>query len=246
MNYNVLAPSKTPWLFTSLLFAIMLALPVAAASPASGRLEVNFTTPGNILPRRGHEVLSLETVNVERLSAAILHIPEADTLRVLANPDTIPPEAEDIWHAQIDVRQGNAPPSAGQKVKSTLDVLQLVKPLRAGLYIATAHEVTTGTPRAEAVKLFMISNIGLEALAGADGLAVQARLLSEANPAAGIDVALIARNNREIARIRTDNDGIARFNQDQISGKGDDAAAAVYAYGADGEFTALAVSQPKK
>ena len=120
-------------------------------------------------------------------------------------------------------------------------MLGAIKPLQPGLYVARVHEATSGPARADARKLFMISNIGLEAFSGKGGIAVEARLLSEARQAASIDVALISRNNREIARVRTDGDGIARFGEDQVSGRGQDAPAALYAYGADGEFTALPI-----
>ncbi len=241
MTYRLPPLSKTP-LAAIIALAALTSLPLRADPAPQAGISARFTTEGNMLPRRSHEVLTLESMNIERLDASILHVSEADTLRALEHPDTLPADMTEIWHSQIATRPENMPPVAGQTVKTTLDALQLVKTLQPGLYVADVHEVTTGRPRAEARKLFMISNIGLEAFAGADGLTVQARLLSEATPAQNIEIALIARNNREIVRLRTDPDGVARFGKDQISGTGDDTPAALYAYGADGEFTALPVA----
>ena len=238
MTYRAPALSKTPLLIIAALLALGHVPAKAASTPSE--ISLRFATEGSILPRRSHMAIDLESINIERLDISIQHVPEADTLAALQHPDAaVPAEATESWHGQIAAGSDGKLPVLDQPTTTTVDILQLVKQLQAGAYIIDAHEATTGKPRAQVRKFLLISNIGLEALSGADGIAVQARLLSEASPAQAIDVALIAKNNREIARIRTDGDGVARFTREQSNASGDDSPAAVYAYGADGEFTAL-------
>ncbi len=241
MTYRL--PSR--WTIPLRIAALGLCVVATPTVPrADTGVSLRFVTEGTILPRRGHETLQVESVNLDRLDAAILHVPEGDTLAMLQTLNSpVPATATEVWHGQIAAGDGKTPAPLDQPVQTSLDVLGLVKPLQPGIYIVRVSEVTTGKPRALASKAFVISNIGLQAFSGADGIAVEARLLSEATSAGSIDVALIARNNREIARVRTDGDGIARFNREQVSGPAEDAPAALYAYGAEGEFTILPIDR---
>nr|MCU0943930.1 MG2 domain-containing protein [Rubritepida sp.] len=74
-----------------------------------------------------------------------------------------------------------------------------------------------------------VTDLALTAWRGAGGLAVQARRLSDAQPAAGARVALLARNNDVLAEVETGADGLARFAPALLRGQGPLAPAALHA-----------------
>ncbi len=245
---------------------LLLASPAAwAADPVqvpdvhAGMVSVGFASQGSLLARRSHQTLVLDTTNVDTIDVSIAHVGEADVLKVLEAGAQVPVPAS----AQVVVRRTVpatvAPPSGtatgpakpGQPGRTSIDVLQWLTALQPGLYFVTAQPIAASPAGGQPLPLghaatmwLMVSNLGIEAFTGTDGLVAQVRLLSETTPAPGVDVALIARNNRELARVRTDADGVARFGADVASGKGDDAPAALYTYGSDGEFTALRLGEP--
>src|SRR6185437_4271749 len=94
------------------------------------------------------------------------------------------------------------------------------------------------------MQYFTVSDLGLTVYRGPQSLLVAARSLSTAAAAPGIDIALVADNNRELGRVRTDGNGLARFDSALLQ-KGDGGApSAVFAYGAAGEFAMLSLSDP--
>ena len=224
-----------------LVLLAMLSVSAKAEGVGLGAISISFDDPagGQIMPRRSHQTLDVTTLNIKTLDAAILHAPEPDTLAALNNPpDTVPKEAEIVWHGPIRTTGANDGPALPDaQTHTAIDVLKLVPNLQPGFY----YLVVKSGDQAKAVRPFLISNLGLEALTGADGIAAVVRLLSEARPAQNVEVALISGNNRELARVRTGADGVARFTPAAIGGKGQDAPAALYAYGADGEFSALSL-----
>src|SRR5262249_31307620 len=88
------------------------------------------------------------------------------------------------------------------------------------------------------------SDIALTSFEGADGLRVFARSLSTAAPIPGLALTLIARDNDELAKVVTDQDGAAHFDPGLSRGQGAVSPQAVMAFGADGDFTFEDVTRP--
>jgi hypothetical protein len=103
----------------------------------------------------------------------------------------------------------------------------------------------TETARAgKASQWFVVSDLGLTSFVGDDGLMVFARSLTSAQPVAGVELHLLARNGKEQASRVTGNDGIARFEAEVARKSGDDTAQALFAYGAGGDFSFLDLAAP--
>ncbi len=100
-------------------------------------------------------------------------------------------------------------------------------------------------PRAgKASQWFVVSDLGLTSFVGDDGLMVFARSLTSAQPVAGVELHLLARNGKVLAGRVTGSDGIARFEADIARKSGDDAAQALFAYGSGGDFSFLDLAAP--
>jgi alpha-2-macroglobulin len=62
-----------------------------------------------------------------------------------------------------------------------------------------------------ATQWFLVSDLGVTTLSGADGVHVVVQRLSDARPVEGLRVTLLARSNRVLGEAQTDAQGLARF-----------------------------------
>jgi hypothetical protein len=203
-------------------------------------VALSFVEQGHLLPRRSHQTIGIATTNLRSVDLTLMHLSEADTLPILLSGDVgVSTASEPLWHGPLAISgtDGHGSPGPGEKVITPFDVMAVAGGLQPGVYVLTAN----APPFVHESMWFTISNLGIEAFTGQDGVSAQVRLLSEGAPAQNVEVALLARNNREIARARTNADGVVHFALIADALKGEDAPAALYAYGADGEFTALSL-----
>ncbi len=91
----------------------------------------------------------------------------------------------------------------------------------------------------KATQWFVVSDIGLSTFAGADALTVFARSLDTAEPLAGTELTLLARNNEVLGTATTDADGKASFTAGLTRGTGGMVPAVLMARGAAGDFVFL-------
>ena len=146
-------------------------------------------------------------------------------------------DGELIWDGRMAVK--------GERNKegvTGLAIRQLIPNPKPGLYAVIAEPADVPEdvkPWRKATQWLMISDIGLSTTRGADGVHVFARSLATAKPAAGVDVALLARNNAELGRAVTDAEGHARFAEGLTRGEGGQSPMLVTATAKDGDFAAL-------
>jgi uncharacterized protein YfaS (alpha-2-macroglobulin family) len=201
---------------------------------------------GDVLPRLGDSGLPIRSVNVPKVDVRIVRVTDGDLaayqgrapLTAAEAAEFAPSHGEAVWQGTIDLK-GN--PNTDTATRLPID--RTIGALKPGLYIATAK--ATGAPddpNALPTQYFTVSDLGLSAYRGSDSLLVSVRSLSSAAAAPGIDIALVAANNRELARVRSDGNGLARFDTNVLHGAGGDRPASIFAYGLAGEFAALALS----
>src|SRR6202034_4511979 len=108
----------------------------------------------------------------------------------------VPTRGERVWQGSVDPK-GNQ----NQDTVTMLPIDATIGALKPGLYVATAwpHGLPTAGQTLP-TQYFAVSDLGLTAYRGADSLLIAARSLATAAAAPGIDVALVARNNRELGR----------------------------------------------
>ena len=146
-----------------------------------------------------------------------------------------------VWEGTGELAQ-----ELNRDVTTTLPMGDVVAGLEPGLYALTAR-VAGGPARedweASATQWFVVTDLGLAALTGADGLHVFLRGLSDAAAREGVEVTLLARNNDVLGRAVTDADGHARFDPGLLRGRGGAEAALVTAE-AGQDFAFLSLAEP--
>ena len=219
-----------------------------------------FADGGVILPRLGNEGLPLRTVNLDKVHVAIARIHDRNLVDELRSDQfrsywdyrtaaiVADGQGEWVWEGDllVDGRR-NA------QVVTALPIDATIGDLKPGIYLATATGIgpdgdelrdESGYPRNPANQWFVVSDLGLTSFVGEDGALVQVRSLAGAQPLAGVEVALVSRNNKELARQASDAAGYVRFDPGLVRGRGGNAAAAIYAYGAEGEFSFIGLEGP--
>ncbi|GIL41537.1 alpha-2-macroglobulin family protein [Roseiterribacter gracilis] len=210
--------------------------------------SVAFASRGTVLPRSAAQGLPLRTVNADKVAIQILRVRDRDLLQRLRNgslderlsrnelDELAQNEAERVWQGELETKG-----DANQAKLTSLPIGETIGELKPGLYVAIAMLPGAQPARyeAQATQWFTVADLGLAAYHGPESLVVSARSLASAQAIANIELALVAENNRELVRVRTDGEGLARFDPGLLRGTAGDKARAVYAYGDKGEFAFL-------
>ncbi|WP_051340523.1 alpha-2-macroglobulin family protein [Azospirillum halopraeferens] len=212
-----------------------------------------FRGAGYILPRVGSEGLPLRTVNVDRARLQVLRINDRNLVeqiyygritQQLSDYDVgeiVGRAGEEVWRGEMAVDAvRNAP------VVTAFPIDAVLGTLKPGVYIAVATADAVRKPEWEskATQWFVVSDLGLSTIQGEDGLLVFARSLATADPVAGVELRLLARNNAELGTAQTGPDGMARFDAGLLRGSGGGSAQALFAYHGSGDFSFLDLSAP--
>ena len=112
-------------------------------------------------------------------------------------------------------------------VVTEFPILKAVGPLQPGVYLITARpwkEKTSDSAEPEDVQLaaqwMVVSDLGLTAISGEDGVHGLVQSLGSAGPVAGVELKLVARNNEVLATKTTGADGRVDFDPGLSRGKG--------------------------
>ncbi len=228
---------------------------------------VGFAGSGVILPRSEADGIAIETVNVTRLHVEVLRIPD----RILSQHYLSQGESNDeggwgywsfnnagedvgvqVYEGRIDI---NTTGLRNTPVTTVFALGAALRELRPGAYVVKVKDESPGAGQrgggdgardapASAYRWILYTDMALQSFSGATGLDVIVRSLRTARPLASTTVTLIAHNNEELARARTDRDGRVHFADALVNGEGPARARYVMAYGAEGDFTALDLQRP--
>ncbi len=208
---------------------------------------VAFQRNGHILPRQTSAGVPLTTVNVSKVQVQVYRVGERLLPRLgkaAARHDS-DEEGEDrksmdvwalenfrnnqaalVWSGTMEVK--NVQNTA---TTTTIPVREVIGAWKPGAYVILAWNAADGdidtllgdSDRRSEVKIatqwVLDSDIALTTFAGADGMVVFARSLDSAKPVAGIEIALVARNNEELGRLTTDAAGKVVFAAGIANGK---------------------------
>jgi hypothetical protein len=207
-----------------------------------------------VLPRFGPRGVPLTTVNLDAVDLELHWINDRNLAPQLAQGalmaalsrydagEIADTAGERVWQGRMAV--GN---ERNKSVVTAIPVKDLLPSPKPGLYVVTARPADipeADVPYTAATRWLMISDLGLTAMQGADGLSVFVRSLSTAKPLPGVTVALVARNNAELARLTSDAGGRVRFPAIAAGLRGGSQPTLVMAYGADADFAALNLTEP--
>jgi len=211
--------------------------------------RVAFTRGAYVLPVAGKDTLPMTTVNLQRVFLALYRVDD----RNLANVIGLGMIGEDInwgqqnqlghwagaevWRGEVEVAERR-----NEEVVTLLPVSQVLGPRKPGIYALVGSPPDDDGRRswqAQATQWLVVSDLGLTAFEGEDGLHVLVRSLATTEAVAAAELTLVARNNTLLATARSDADGMIRFAPGFVRGRGGDRAAVVVARHGDGDYNFL-------
>ena len=207
--------------------------------------QAHFAGRAYVLPRQGQEGAPLVTVNTSKVSIDVYRIGDRNLLGVVNRDDFLKPvdsstaqtiEDQDgakVWSGSMDVAA-----ALNKDVVTDFPVLEAVGKLEPGVYLITARPwkgpaKPSDADADESVQLaaqwMVVSDLGLTAISGDDGVHAAVQSLASAAPLAGVELKLVARNNEVLATKATGADGRADFDPGLARGKGGEAPALIVA-----------------
>ncbi|KZE36713.1 alpha-2-macroglobulin family protein [Chelatococcus daeguensis] len=217
--------------------------------------QARFTGRNYILPRTGQEGIPVVTVNTDKVDVELYRIGDRNLLPTLRSDEFMSQiarytadniasdQGQKVWAGTLDVAR-----RTNEDVTTAFPVLEATGgKLEPGVYVMTARP--SGGPPADedyspaATQWFIVSDIGLTALSGEDGVHVVARSLASAGPLAGATVKLVARNNEVLGEVKSDGNGRAVFAPGLSRGKGGLAPGLVVATTEAGDYAFLDLAQ---
>lgn len=207
-----------------------------------------------VLPKTGNQQLPLTSVNLEQAKVRVLRVNdrnlvhEIETRRLTRLLDGNDVDAlakhsgEQVWEGVLNLASGER----NQDVTTALPVSEILRHPQPGIYIVAAgpvHPSADSEWENQATQWLIVSDLGLFTLRGNDGLHVFVRSLTTAQPLAGIDLRLYARNNSELGQAITDDKGYARLDPGLLRGSGGRESAALMAFGRS-DYNVLDLTRP--
>ncbi|MBV9835981.1 MAG: alpha-2-macroglobulin family protein [Alphaproteobacteria bacterium] len=211
---------------------------------------VSFAGKGYILPRQSSAGLPVTTINISKVNIALYRIGERLLPRLSKSAFSDSSDDEDVsdrkvmtpwnlntfrdsqgalvWTGSMEVRNVQ-----NTSVTTAIPIREMVKDYKPGAYVVVAWNAADGSleqilsddndQRYEqrfAAQWLFDSDIGITSFNARDGLTIFVRSLHTAQPLAGIELSLIARNNDELARMTTDASGKVVFPGGLLAGTG--------------------------
>ena len=202
--------------------------------------SVRFTGKNYVLPKTGQQGVPVVTVNTAALAIEVDRIGDRNLLPTVRadgfldqlsgyNARKIATESgQKVWSGVLDVKS-----ELNRDVVTAFPVLEAVKDLQPGVYVMfarpgadkpavdpSANDYDDGSAASPATQWFVVSDLGLTAFSGADGVHVLVRSLATAAPMPGVEVKLVARNNEVLGALKSDAAGHVRFDPGLARGEG--------------------------
>lgn len=220
--------------------------------------QVHFTGKNYVLPRVGQEGIPVVSVNTQKLAVTILRVGDRNLLSTVQSEDFlaqlssyrvknyVESDGQKVWSGTLDVKS-----TLNQDVTTAFPVIDALGALKPGIYIMTAKAAddlaaandNDDEGGSSATQWFLISDLGLTAISGRDGVHVFVRSLTSAKPAAGITLRLVAHNNEVLAKETTGEDGHVRFAPGLARGKDGESPGLVIAEDGKGDYGFLDLEQ---
>ncbi|MDU8929449.1 alpha-2-macroglobulin family protein [Alisedimentitalea sp. MJ-SS2] len=181
--------------------------------------SVHFAGRAYVLPKAADAAVPVQTVNLSEVDLKLRRISDRNVLRSIQenyfgkrisywNSRNFAGEiGEEVWTGKGQVEN-----AINRDMTTRLPVGDLIKDLDPGVYALTATIPGEDEYDSEgATQWFVLTDLGLTTMSGADGLHVFVRSLGDAQARAGVKATLVSRSNRVLGTAMTDDQGYARF-----------------------------------
>lgn len=212
-----------------------------------------FTGRNYVLPRSGPRGIPVVSINTSAVAVELYRIGDRSLLTSAIDGDFLrnlegydrqklkEGRAELVYSGQLETAN-----RLNEDVVTSFPVDDAVGTLAPGVYALTAAPAgdsgsTDDDYSERATQWFVVSDLGLTALSGNDGLTAMVRFLGTAKPAGDVELRLVARSNEVLATVKTDAGGTAHFDAGLVKGKDGYAPAVLVARGADGDYAFLSL-----
>ncbi|MDP3603043.1 MAG: alpha-2-macroglobulin [Bosea sp. (in: a-proteobacteria)] len=190
---------------------------------------VRFTGRAYVLPRTGQRGIPLVTVNTPAVSVSVFRIGDRNLINTVLGSDFQQAlskyELSDLGGERgVKVWSGELATATtlNQDVTTAFPVDQALGDLQPGIYVMTAEAKGPGSDSegSLATQWFIVSDLGLTAFSGNDGIHVFVNSLASTEAVARAEVRLVARNNEILATRKTDESGHVLFEAGLARGEG--------------------------
>ena len=193
---------------------------------------------------------SIYRIGDRRLAAEVLDGDFEKQLQAYELKQLADTKGEKLWTGEMPVAS-----KLNEEVTTAFPVDTLLPNLKPGLYVIAASAADEAVKPAgdsdsdsedyskKATQWFVVSDLGLTAFSGADGVHVYVRSLASAAAVPNVEIRLIARNNEVLGTVKTNEEGAAAFEAGLSHGTGGLAPALVVARGADNDYGFLDITK---
>ncbi len=207
-----------------------------------------FTGNNFVLPSKSRRGIPLVTINAPLAHLELYRVGERGLTSImtgsqfLSQLDGYSAErmsseiGEPVFKGTIEIA-----PELNREVTTSISVDEILPERKPGVYVLTAKPEGDKSESwtAQATQWFVVSDIGMSTFAGTDGLSVFIRSLDSAQPLAGVELTLLARNNELLGSATTDAQGRAVFTPGLVRGVAGLAPAALLARHGTDDFAFL-------
>ncbi len=236
--------------------ALEKAIEIAAYVP-DRKASARFTGRAYVLPSKGQQGIPILTTNTNAVAIEVFRIGDRSLASTMQSGD-MNRQAGTYEIEQIREKTGEkvyagvleVASKTNEDVTTAFPVSEAIGTLKPGAYLMTASpkvkaEGDSRQERQLASQWFIVSDLGLTALSGTDGVHGFIRSLGDSAPVPGAEVRLIARNNEVLGTVKSDAKGYVRFDAGLAKGEGGMSPALMVAAkegGADYAFLDLAAA----
>ncbi len=209
---------------------------------------VRFAGKAYVLPRTGQRGIPVVSVNTQSVKIQIYRIGDRNLVNSVTGEDfqrnlggyeftrLAEERGTPVWKGDLAVEsQLNA------DVTTAFPVAEAVGNLAPGIYVMGAQAAGAADNDYEslATQWFIVSDLGVTAHSGNDGVHTYIHSLASAQGLADVEVKLVARNNEVLGTKKTDANGYAMFDAGLARGEGGQAPALLVATDAKGDYAFL-------
>jgi alpha-2-macroglobulin len=192
---------------------------------------VRFTGRAYVLPRTGQRGIPLVSVNTPAVNVNVFRIGDRNLINAVVDSDfqktlssyqfsSLGDErGVKVWTGELATAS-----TLNQDVVTAFPVDQALGDLQPGVYVMTAAPKGPGSSSDDdgtlATQWFIVSDMGLTAFSGNDGIHVFVNSLASTEAVSKAEVRLVARNNEILATRKTDDAGHVLFEAGLARGEG--------------------------
>jgi alpha-2-macroglobulin len=188
---------------------------------------VHFTGTGYVLPRSGQRGIPIVSVNTNLVAVEIYRVGDRNLVETVLGSDfkhnlyrydverLRAEQGSQVWKGDLEVEL-----RLNTDITTAFAVEQAVGALAPGVYVMVAQPTGPAADGALATQWFIVSDLGLTAYSGADGVTAFVHSLTTTEMKDGSSVRLIARNNEVLSNRTTNAAGVAHFEAGLVRGEG--------------------------